>query len=239
VSSGRRLVISGRRHLTTVVAVATVIYVATAAGSAYASVVASWQMNERPGATTMHDSSGSGRSGTIGSAVATGVVTDGATGYRWRSEGKDGYRPERLVTVQGTRLNPGTASFAVTIRLYTGAGDQNIIQKGQAHTRGGMFKIDMVRGFVICVFKGSERRVGIRSAQQLWDNSWHTVRCERRPRAVILTVDGGASRTNRAATGKIANTWPVSIGGKWRCDPPAVQCDYYIGRLDRAVVKKP
>jgi Laminin G domain len=238
VSSGRGLVIPRRLHLTAVVVAAAAIYGAANAASAAAATVANWQMNEPRGATTMHDSSGSNLSGAIGSAVVTGVVANGATGYRWTSEGRDGYRPERLVTVQSARLNPGTSSFAVTIRMSTGAGHQNIVQKGQAGTSGGMFKIDMVRGFVICLYKGSEGRAAIQSAQQVWDNRWHIVRCERRPTGVTLTVDGGTSRTNRGATGNIANSSPLSIGGKWRCDPPTVQCDYYVGRLDWVVVER-
>jgi hypothetical protein len=68
-------------------------------------------MNEPSGATTMHDSSESNLSGSIGSAVRTGVVTNGATGYRWPADNQAGYRPERLVIVRSSRLNPGTAAF--------------------------------------------------------------------------------------------------------------------------------
>jgi Laminin G domain len=200
--------------------------------------IADWRMNEPPGATTMHDSSQSNLSGTIGSAVRTGVVLSGETGYRWSGQNKAGYHPERLVNVDSSLLNPRRGAFAVTVRLNTGAGDQNIIQKGQARTAGGMFKIDMVRGRVICAFKGSAGRVAIRSRQTLWDHVWHTVRCERRRRSVSIIVDGGTRRRQAGRTGRIANSWPLSIGGKWRCDPPDVQCDYYVGHLDRAVVRR-
>jgi Laminin G domain len=185
----------------------------------------------------MQDSGPSNLDGTIGSAVVTGVVTNGATGYRWTAKNRDGLRPERLVVVQSSRTNPDTASFAVTIRMYTGAGHQNIIQKGQARTSGGMWKIDMVEGRVICLFKGSEGRAAVRSAQTVWDNRWHVVRCERRPTSVKVTVDG-ISRTNSGPTGTIANSWEMAIGGKSRCDPPTVQCDYYVGRLDYVRIEK-
>jgi hypothetical protein len=200
--------------------------------------IADWRMNESSRARTMHDSSQSNLSGTIGSAVRTGVVLSGETGYRWSRQNKAGYHPERLVTVGSSLLNPRRDAFAVTVRLYTGAGDQNIIQKGQARTAGGMFKIDMVRGHVICVFKGSAGRAAIRSRRTVWDGAWHTVRCERRRRGVSIAVDGGVRRTQAGRTGRIANTWPLSIGGKWRCNPPNVQCDYYVGHLDRAVVRR-
>lgn len=195
-------------------------------------------MNEPSGATTMHDSSGSNLSGKIGSAVQTGVVVGGAKGYRWSSQNKAGLHPERLVTVSSSRLNPGTGTFAVTVRLRTGAGDQNIIQKGQSTTVGGMFKVDMVRGYVNCVFKGSQGRVGVRSARTVWDGVWHTVRCKRRSTGVSITVDGGTARATSGATGNIANSSVLAIGGKSSCNPPTVQCDYYVGLLDRALIAR-
>jgi hypothetical protein len=226
------------RRWCVVTAIGLVIAASTGAASAYGAVVAQWEMNEPSGATTMADSSGSGISGVIGSAVLTGVATLGETGYRWSPQNKDGLRPERLVTVNSPLLNPGTDDFAVTLRIATGAGDQNILQKGQTHTNGGMFKIDMVEGYVICMYKGSQGRSSIRSSQQIWDNSWHTIRCERRGNRVMLTIDGGTPRTNVGATGNIANNWDLSIGGKWRCNPPDVQCDYYVGVMDRVFVER-
>jgi Laminin G domain len=208
-------------------------------GSAFAATVARWEMNEPAGATMMHDSSGSNLSGTIGSAVRTGVTVGGATGYRWSSQNKDGRRPERLVRVASSRLNPGRGGFAVIVRLRTGSGDQNIIQKGQARTAGGMFKVDMVRGRVFCSFRGFAGRVAIGSRRALNDGAWHTVRCERRSRRVTIVVDGGSRRTKLGRTGRIANSSALAIGGKLHCDPPRVGCDYYVGLLDRAVVKKP
>jgi Laminin G domain len=211
----------------------------TGAGSAFATTVARWEMNEGAGARTMHDSSGSNLSGTIGSAVQTGVTLGGATGYRWSWKNRDGFRPERLVKVASSLLNPRARAFAVTIRLRTGSGDQNIIQKGQATTAGGMWKIDMVRGHVKCTFKGSEGRVGVGSRQTVWDGVWHTVRCVRRATGVTIRIDGGSARTVAGATGRIANSSALAIGGKLSCNPPAVQCDYYVGLLDRVVVARP
>jgi hypothetical protein len=206
--------------------------------SAATTTVADWEMNEPAGSTTMLDSSGSNLSGTIGSAVQTGAVVSGATGYRWSGQNKAGYHPERLVTVDSSLLNPGTDDFAVTIRLYTGAGDQNILQKGQSNTVGGYFKIDMLQGQVICLFKGSEGRAAVKSSQTVWDHVWHTIRCERRATGVTITVDGGTPRKTAGATGNIANNKVLSIGGKAACDGTTVQCDYYVGLLDSAVVER-
>jgi Laminin G domain len=204
-----------------------------------ASTVADWEMNESTGATTMHDSGPSNLSGTIGSAVQTGVKVGGTTAYRWSAQNKDGKHPERLVKVSSSLLNPGTGDFAVTLRLRTGAGDQNIIQKGQATSSGGMWKIDMVKGHIKCTFKGSQGRVGVGSRQTIWDSAWHTVRCVRHSTGVTITVDGGSSRTTAGATGTISNSSTLAIGGKASCNPPTVQCDYYVGLVDRVVVQRP
>jgi hypothetical protein len=223
-----------------VLAGAVVAFVLTSAGRAVAATtIADWEMNEGAGATRMHDSGPHNLSGTIGSAVQTGVSAGGAKAYRWRSRNTAGEHPERLVKVSSSLLNPGKAAFVVKIRLRTGAGDQNIIQKGQARTSGGMWKIDMVKGHVHCTFKGSRGRVGVGSRKTVWDGVWHTVRCMRRATGVSIRVDGGRSRRTAGATGRIANSSKLSIGGKASCDPPRVDCDYYIGLLDRVVVRRP
>jgi Laminin G domain len=229
------------RQCALLIAVGLVAGASVGVASALGGTIADWEMNEPAGATRMLDSSGSGLTGTIGSGIVTGVVTEGATGYRWPSANRwGGVHPERLIKVDSSRLNPGTADFAVVLRFYTASfGDQNIIQKGQARTSGGMWKIPLFDGKVGCNFKGSVHRSAIWSRQTVADNTWHTVRCERRSSGVTLILDGGRPRTNPQWTGNIANTWPLSIGGKPKCDPPNVGCDYFVGRIDRVVVARP
>lgn len=209
-----------------------------ASSSAAATPVADWEMNEGPGSTTMWDSSGFGRSGRIGGLVQTGVWLGGAKGYQWPTQNLDGVRPGRLVTVGSSALNPGYGGFGVTVRVLTGAGNQNILQKGQANTAGGYFKVDMVQGRAFCVFRGSQGFHAIGSSQTLWDRNWHTIRCERRSTGVTIRIDGGSARTNWGATGLIQNTTPLTIGGKLYCSPPQVGCDYFIGNIDRARVDR-
>ena len=211
------------------------------AGSAFGATIADWEMNEPSGASTMRDSSGSGLSGTIGSAVVTGVVTDGATAYRWPSGNRSGVHTERLIKVDSSLLNPGVADFTVIMRFNTGSfGDQNVAQKGQAKTSGGQWKIPIKNGKVGCNFLGVVRRSAVWSREIIADNKWHTVRCDRRTTGVTLTLDGGTPKTNRNWTGSISNTWPVSIGGKPKCDGGiTVGCDYYVGLIDRLVVMRP
>jgi hypothetical protein len=232
---------AGGRRWGLVTAVLLLVTASFGAASAFGAVIADWEMNEPPGATTMTDSSGSGLNGSIGSAVVTGVVTDGAVGYRWPSENRwNTAHPERLITVNSSSLNPGTADFTVIMRFYTGStGDQNIIQKGQAKTSGGMWKIPLFGGKVGCNFLGVAHRSAVWSNQIVADNKWHTIRCDRRTTGVTLTLDGGTPKTNHNWTGSISNTWPLAIGGKPKCDGGVtVGCDYFVGRIDSIVVMR-
>jgi hypothetical protein len=231
---------AGLRRWGLVTAALLLVSASFGAASAFGAVIADWEMNEPPGATTMMDSSGSGLSGAIGSAVVTGVVTDGATGYRWPSENRWGSaHPERLIKVDSSLLNPGTANFTVVMRFYTASfGDQNIVQKGQAKTRGGQWKIAIKNGKIVCNFLGVQHRSAVWSREIIADSKWHIVRCDRRTTGVTITIDGGAPKTNSNWTGSISNTWPVSIGGKPKCDAVTVQCDYFVGRIDSIVVMK-
>jgi hypothetical protein len=201
--------------------------------------VAVWQMNEGPNATRMHDSSGNGRSGTIGSEVETSVTVSGETGYRWSAVNGDVVDPERLVMVNSSALNPGRDAFAVTIRLKTSVtGNHNIIQKGQTGTAGGMWKIDMLNGRIFCTYTGAAGRVAIGSRQTVSDDVWHTVSCERRRTGVTISVDGGLPRAQAGRTGRIANPWPLAIGGKPKCNQATTMCHYYVGLLDRVIVRR-
>jgi hypothetical protein len=219
------------------------VLLATAASagveSAYGAwtAVARWEMNEGTGADDMTDSA-SGHDGMIGSEVETGVVDGAVTGYRWPS-GTGVKDDRRLITVVGG-LNPGRRAYAVSVRFKTMDNNFNIIQKGQALTNGGMWKIEIEDGRAKCLFRGAAGRAGIGSPANpsLADGEWHTVRCERRRRSVRITVDGGAPRSTAHRTGRIANTKPVVIGGKLECNPPNTSCQYYVGMLDRVVIRR-
>jgi hypothetical protein len=211
--------------------------------SAAWTTMARWEMNEPSGATVMQDSSDRNRDGTIGSDVQTGVFEDGETGYRWPAGNLDVQNDARLVKVDRRGFNPGEDAFSVTLRFKTGvAADQNIVQKGQAATAGGVWKIEMdSNGRVFCFFKGSAGRGAIGSTRgvSLADDEWHTVRCVRRSGSVTIIVDGGEPRKQVRTTGRIANDRPLTIGGKLQCNPANnVSCQYYVGLVDRAVVRR-
>jgi hypothetical protein len=225
-----------RRSLTVALTVGTVL-IATAATADASShrPVAVWEMDEHSGARTMMDSGGRGLHGRIGSEVHTDTSVNGATGYRFDRLEPDTppTHPGHLVTVRDADvLDPGTRDYAVTVRLRTTGKFGNIIQKGQATVSGGNFKLQIPSGIVECLFRGSSRSILVSSPRRLNDGRWHTVRCERTGDGVSLSVDGSAVARRSGWTGRIANSWPVSIGGKTDCDQMDVGCDYYAGDLD-------
>jgi hypothetical protein len=217
------------------------VLVATATGAGAVAeapaghTVALYEMNEGSGARTMHDSSGHGLDGTIGSEVQTGVGVQGETGYRFTRLDPDTppTHPRHLATVGSSpELNPGDRDFAVTVRLRTQYQFGNVVQKGQATVDGGNFKIQIPSGQAQCLFRGDRGSVIVSSRSRLNDGRWHTVRCERAETGLTLIVDGRAEARRAGRTGHIANSWPLSVGGKTNCDQVDVGCDYYAGDLD-------
>jgi hypothetical protein len=212
---------------------------APTAGAAATKTLALWQMNEAAGARTMLDSSGNNINGSIGSAVITGATFDGATGYRWpfTSPTEPPAKPERLVLVSDSRLNPGSGDYAITLRYRTIQHFGNIIQKGQGGATGGYWKIENPGGVLTCVFRGKDssgnwHRKEVTSGTALSDGQWHTVRCERTATQLTLTVDGSTTRSVSGSTGTISNPRPISIAGKSNCDNIRITCDYFTGDID-------
>jgi hypothetical protein len=224
-----------RRLLTVTAALAGVLALVMPANAA--TPVANWQMNEAAGARTMVDSSGNGLNGTIGTHVQTGVaLSGGGTGYRFPyvKPNTPPADPEHLVTVpSNTRLNPGTGNFAVEFRMRTTHSFGNVIQKGQAGSKGGYWKFQQPSGKISCLFRGSGGSSATSSGSvRVNDGNWHTVRCERTSSSVTMWVDGAVTGRNRNPTGTIANTRPVTIAGKGNCDQVTITCDYFSGDID-------
>lgn len=213
---------------------------ATPAAQAAATTVTTeawWQMNEPSGATVMTDSSGNGLNGVIDQdGLDTGYVVNGATGYHWarRSPTAPPPAPERVILVpDNSRLDPGTGTFTVEIRYRTSERFGNIIQKGQAHSVGGQWKIQNPKGIPSCLFKdGSGNRVSTAAKTPLNDNTWHVLTCVRTQSSVTMYVDGVFRNRKNGYSGVIDNKKPVAIGGKSECDQVTVTCDYYTGEID-------
>jgi Laminin G domain len=207
------------------------------AAPASAATLANWQMNEGKNASVMVDSSGH-VNGTIGSAVVTGYTYSGATGYHWpfTSPTKPPAKPERIVQANSSSLNPESGNYTVVMRYRTTKHFGNIVQKGQAGSSGGYFKLENPNGQLTCVFRGRNSSGKFKRKQVvsgvLSDGKWHVVRCSRTAKALTLTVDGKVVDTAKGSTGNISNNRPVSIGGKLNCDQVRTTCDYFTGDID-------
>jgi len=232
----------GSRRLWIVALAAASVLTGTAstAHAAATHVIAIWEMNEPAGARTMRDSSGHGLDGRIGDEVGAETVVDGALGYRFGRLEPDTppTHPRHLVVVPDSDyLNPGTGDFAVTLRLRTVYQFGNIIQKGQATVPGGSWKLQIPNGHVQCWFRGSAGSLMVTAPRQINDGRWHVVRCERTEYGVSLAIDGSTVAGRDGWTGRIANDWPLSIGGKTVCDQRTVGCDYFAGDIDYAAIE--
>ena len=216
---------------------AAVVMTLAVAAPASAATLADWEMNEGSGATTMIDSSGH-VNGTIGSAVRTGVSVMGATVYRWpfASPTAPPPKPERIVQANSNSLNPGSGTYTVSLRYRTTQHFGNIVQKGQAGSAGGYFKVENPHGQINCVFRGVVSgklvRKAVTSPAVLSDGKFHVATCTRTSNALTLTIDGSVVDTAHGSTGNISNTRPVTIGGKLNCDQIKTTCDYYTGDID-------
>lgn len=194
-----------------------------------------YQMDESPGATTMLDTGTTPVNGTIGSEVITGVVYDGAVGYRFPRlvPNQPPAHPEHLVRIpDDPSLDPGSGDFTVEVRYRTTNKFGNLIQKGQSATKGGQVKIQLPMGRPSCYYKGSAGRVGTGSPTPINDGQWHVLRCTRTSSAVELYVDGVRVGRNVGNPGVIDNTIPWTIGGKDYCDQITISCDYFGGDVD-------
>jgi hypothetical protein len=200
-------------------------------------VLATWEMNELPGATRMLDASGNQLHGKIGDEVIVGETSDDAIGYRfpWREPNTPPANPGHIVRVpHDPMLNPGDATYTVEVRVRTENRFGNLIQKGQSASRGGYWKIELPSAEPVCLFRGP---TGVTNAirargRPINDGEWHTVRCVRTTDAVDLYIDDVFMGRNTGLTGAIANERPIYIGGKRSCDQITVTCDYFGGDID-------
>ncbi|HET7326998.1 MAG TPA: LamG domain-containing protein [Nocardioidaceae bacterium] len=229
-----------RSVLAAMAAGALAVTAAAPGSAALTTTVAEWQLNEPAGAGVMADSSGNGIDGVIGSAVVTDTVVAGATGYRWTfvRPNEPPAKPERLVTIDDPRMNPGSGDFAITIRFRTTHSFGNMLQKGQAGSKGGYFKWQIPKGKLTCLFRGYDAQGNRQSkavnsgAVPLNDGDWHVVRCARTSDRLTMTIDGERTRRAWGPTGTIANKVPLTLGGKRNCDQIRVTCDYFAGDMD-------
>ena len=215
-------------------------------------VIGDWAMNETSG-PSMVDTSGNGLTGQIGADVDVNTpILGGGTGYHF--EGpltvKD---QERLVTVpDNPLLDPGTDPYSVSIRFRTTGPRPNIIQKGQSEDSGGYWKLVIHTGWPRCHFRDefhNTKAIGFVDSPdpdaRVDDGAWHVLRCERTATQVCVYLDEGTpdgmKKCINGTIGLIDNKWPLTIGGKYRCDPleAATTCDYFNGDIDWVRIERP
>jgi PKD repeat protein len=211
--------------------------------SAAEAVTAFYEMDEAPGTTVMHDSSGNGIDGVVDpTGVESGAQFDGATGYNWvrRPPAVPPVEPQRIVQVpDNPNLEPTNASsFTVEIRFRTKEKFGNIIQKGQSASKGGQWKIENPQGIPTCLFKGSAGRVATGAKTAINDNQWHVLTCVLTKTRVTMYVDGVERSHLNGSAGTVDNAIPMTVGGKINCDQVTVTCDYFSGQIDYVKITK-
>ena len=214
-------------------------------------VVGDWQMNETSG-QTMVDSSGNGLNGYIGRSVRINYPTPTGKGYHFEGPLNVQNR-ERLALVDDTpMLDPGTGTYSVSVRFRTTGSRPNILQKGQSEDSGGYWKLVIHTGWPRCHYRDENhntKAIGFYKSPnpnaKVDDGDWHTLRCVRNLTNVCVYLDEGTpsamSRCIKGSIGRIDNKWPLSIGGKLRCDPAraSTTCDYFNGDIDWVRIEKP
>ena len=210
----------------------TVLATAAPAGAATTKTLALWNMNEKSGVTVLADSSSNKINGTIGSHI---VRNGSYQSFPYVKGGVGGVvDPAHIDLVNSALLNPGTRDFAVTVRMKFTTPVGDVLQKGQSGAVGGLFKIELDSGAgkVDCSFVSPTGNAQVWSTTKINDGLWHVVTCTRTATQVSVTIDGTVRGAILHATGNISNTWPLSIGGKSRCNQTTTFCDYFAGQID-------
>ena len=206
--------------------------------------IASWELNERPAASLLHDGTGHGFTGHIGKRV----TPTKRTYHHFPREARDAVKPQHVdVVPDSSGLDPGTADFSVVVRFRwsNNRNDMNFVQKGQGSPAGGMFKVKtsvpgagQPPGGVKCLFRGSVGDSQVESYPThapLNDDQWHQLQCSRTTHGTVMRIDGDVVDINHKQPGLIANSWPVAIGGNTYCNDTMTdqnQCNYFWGAID-------
>ncbi len=190
-----------------------------------ATQVGLWHMDDTN--RVMNDSSANNLDGTISSNVVTGEAGALGTAFLFAT------KPSWVSVPSSTKLNPGTATFTVSVRVAftvkpsSTVGDYDLARKGLSTTSGGNWKVEILRsGYAFCLFRGSSGSVSVTKGPDLSNGAWHTISCSRDSSGVRLTVDGSTS-SKSGATGNIANSTTMFVGAK-----SSAGGDQYSGRMD-------
>lgn len=217
---------------------ATALAVAFASpASAASTTVGDWRMGESAGAKIMNDSSSNNKDGAVGSKVLTGVPYGTGKGFLYTEPASTVADRSYLATVAHTAtLNPSDRSMHITMEVTTTDSNANLLQKGQAGTGGGYYKMEINSGRPACSFAGSVRQRLVTWGSSITDGKPHVITCDKYADRVRISVDGQPAVIAWNGVGSIYNYKALSIGGKYECDAKAVDCDYFTGTLGSAKI---
>lgn len=209
---------------------------AASAATSSPATVALWHLDEQPGATIAMDSSGRGHDGAISPDVALGVPGQFGSAYEFPG-------PNAKITVPtADDLNPYRSPLTVSAYLQVPSnltgGDYNVLQKGQANAVGGAYKLEIVGaagankfGYPDCAFNSpGAAKNRVYGPKRINDGTWHQVECHLTDTQVYVTVDGKSGPSATRVVGSIANSVPVTIGGKPN------DTHFYQGRADEVSI---
>lgn len=206
-----------------------------------------WGMNESAGAMVMHAAGGVGPNGNIGTHVVTGQPTPTSKGYLFPSPTPGTADPQRLVTVPDSAatspfLDPGSSpiTFTVVLKPASASGQYNVLQKGQAGAGNSYYKLEInsagtTPGQPACAFTDGTTLGKATWRTPISTTAFHSIVCTKTATAVSISVDGQSTST-AVAVGNISNADNLSIGGKSKCNPPTVDCDYFAGVIDKTSI---
>jgi hypothetical protein len=203
------------------------------APAASAATVSLWHMDETSG-TTVVDSVG-GHNGT-----RHGGVVIGAPGFQGLAYSFPG-QPAIVEVPSSGALNPGSASFSVTIHIRTSVvtrdDSADIIRKGLSTNSATFWKLELRPSSTRkterarCYFRGTSGRVSLYGPTNVADGAWHTITCVKNGSSVSVIQDG-VTRTKSGTAGSISNAAKLTIGAKARDD------DAYQGLIDEVSIAR-
>jgi hypothetical protein len=110
----------------------------------------------------------------------------------------------------------------------------NLVQKGYYNQEGGQWKLQLTAGGVpSCIVFGRRGRVKAAATRSVANGRWHSVSCTRTASGIAIRVDGRVVASARGATGSIANSAPVRVGGK----KTSAGNKQYRGRIDSVFLR--
>ena len=184
--------------------------------------VASWEMNDPAGSTSMADSSPSHLTG----ALKGGVSATGST-FSFSGSG--------VVTVSSSSsLDLGARPFTMETRLRftkvpsAAVGDYDILRG----TPGGGWRLEIVarknrtQAVAACGYSGSKGKILLTGGPHLADGAWHVAKCVKTDSSVSLLVDGKTVAQRAISIGSVGNKAPLAVGAKPNGEDP------FTGELD-------